>query len=350
MNKKIKTAFQVIISAFPSFLKNAAHRLVFKAKIDRNVKIGFGAVLIYDTLKLGANCKISPFCLVYGKELKLGTFSKVGLFTRIIVHTLDLDTSVTIGPQVSILGTVADSRSKFIAGAESWIFEYCYINPARTIKLGRNVGVGGGSYIFGHGLWLSKLKGYPVSFGDVIIGDDVWIPWGCFIMPGVNIGAGSVIGARSVVTKDVPSGALVGGSPAKILREKVAIEPSISEKLDILIESTNDFCLLTEYSVEFEKFPDWLVIKINGKTEVVIANHAQEGIELFDESEALHVIHLPFSSFKNKTTRLYSLESFQCSPRHVLSEVQKAWLQSLRKIGTRHYPVDEVSVEDDSKV
>jgi len=55
--------------------------------------------------------------------------------------------------------------------------------------------------------------GKPVS-----IGNDVWIGIRVTILPGVTIGDHSVIGAGAVVTKDVPEYAIVGGSPARILR------------------------------------------------------------------------------------------------------------------------------------
>lgn len=59
-------------------------------------------------------------------------------------------------------------------------------------------------------------KTQPIS-----IGNHVWIGIGATILKGVNIGDGAVIAAGSVVTKDVPSGVLVGGVPAKILKENV---------------------------------------------------------------------------------------------------------------------------------
>lgn len=53
--------------------------------------------------------------------------------------------------------------------------------------------------------------------GQVIIENDVWIGQNCLIMGGVTIHNGAVVGARSVVTKDVPPYAIVGGNPAKII-------------------------------------------------------------------------------------------------------------------------------------
>ena len=57
------------------------------------------------------------------------------------------------------------------------------------------------------------------------IGSRVWIGCNCLIMKGVTIGDGAVVAAGSVVTKDVPQGALVGGNPAKVIRENVTWQP-----------------------------------------------------------------------------------------------------------------------------
>jgi len=53
------------------------------------------------------------------------------------------------------------------------------------------------------------------------ISDDVWIGRNAVILPGVTIGKGSIVGAGAVVTKDVPSGAIVGGVPARIIKMRV---------------------------------------------------------------------------------------------------------------------------------
>ncbi len=54
----------------------------------------------------------------------------------------------------------------------------------------------------------------------VIIGNDVWIGMYCIIQPGVRIGNGAIIGAGSVVTKDVPDYAIVAGNPARVIRSR----------------------------------------------------------------------------------------------------------------------------------
>ena len=64
---------------------------------------------------------------------------------------------------------------------------------------------------------------------QIVIGNDVWIGFGCTIMGGVHIGNGAVIGARTVVTKDVPPYAVVAGVPAKVIKYRFPKE--VIEKL-----------------------------------------------------------------------------------------------------------------------
>ena len=54
--------------------------------------------------------------------------------------------------------------------------------------------------------------------GDIVIGNDVWIGYDSIIMSGVTIGNGAIIGTRAVVTKDVPPYTIVGGTPAKVIK------------------------------------------------------------------------------------------------------------------------------------
>ena len=56
--------------------------------------------------------------------------------------------------------------------------------------------------------------------GNIVVGNDVWIGYEAVIMAGVHIGDGAIIGARAVVTKDVPPYTIVGGTPAKEIRKR----------------------------------------------------------------------------------------------------------------------------------
>ncbi len=88
--------------------------------------------------------------------------------------------------------------------------------------------------IFGQGWeqgfdWATIQAGFK---GDTMVGNDVWIGQEATIMPGVTIGDGAVIAAKSVVTADVPPYAIVGGNPAKLIRRRFA-DDVIAELLTI---------------------------------------------------------------------------------------------------------------------
>jgi len=74
--------------------------------------------------------------------------------------------------------------------------------------------------IFGHD-WQHAMEGksFP-SKGDTIVGNDVWIGYKAAIMPGVRVGDGAIIGAYSVVTKDVAPYTIVGGNPAQLIKPR----------------------------------------------------------------------------------------------------------------------------------
>ena len=85
--------------------------------------------------------------------------------------------------------------------------------------------------IFGNG-WQGAMEGrqYPTK-GDTVIGNDVWIGYGATLMPGVTVGDGAIIATKSVVTKDVAPYTVVGGNPARVLKQRFA-----DEEIDRLLQ------------------------------------------------------------------------------------------------------------------
>ncbi len=79
---------------------------------------------------------------------------------------------------------------------------------------------------------IKALFNLPGRKGDTVIGNDVWIGMEALIMPGVTIGDGAIISARSVVAKDVAPYTIVGGNPAKPIRARFD-EATIAALLDI---------------------------------------------------------------------------------------------------------------------
>jgi virginiamycin A acetyltransferase len=87
--------------------------------------------------------------------------------------------------------------------------------------------------IFGNG-W-EKVMPRPEDLpykGDTVIGNDVWIGYEALLMPGVKVGNGAIIAARSVVASDVPAYTIVGGNPARPLKQRFA--PEVIARLEAL--------------------------------------------------------------------------------------------------------------------
>jgi len=70
----------------------------------------------------------------------------------------------------------------------------------------------------GHGLKFDSAKGRGVNSKPIVVEDEVWIGCGAIILQGVTIGKGSVVAAGSVVNKNVPSGCVYGGIPARLIK------------------------------------------------------------------------------------------------------------------------------------
>ncbi|WP_026463740.1 hypothetical protein [Adhaeribacter aquaticus] len=89
------------------------------------------------------------------------------------------------------------------------------------IYIGRRVVVSQGSYICA-GTHDYTNPGFPLITKPIIIKDHAWVAAEAFVHPGVTINEGCVIGARSVVTKDMPAWMLCSGFPCKPIKERVA--------------------------------------------------------------------------------------------------------------------------------
>lgn len=181
-------------------------------RLDEGVRILRNSTLrVLDTLHIGAGGTVGEACEISGREVHIGQ-------------------ELWMLPQAKIGGGSAlEHGSRLDAGHYLHLGVHTLINTARPVRLGHEVGLGTRTSIYTHGAYPSALQGFPVAFDGVEIGDFSWVP-GATINPGVRIGRNCVIGVNSLVTADVPDGALAAGSPAKVIREGAYPRPLDGER------------------------------------------------------------------------------------------------------------------------
>jgi len=152
-----------------------------------------------------------PFFLGRGLELKIeprgqirfGRFVWIGDGTKIRCH----EGLVEIG-------------EKTVMGQE------CTISAYQRVRIGEQCVIADRAMFidFDHGIVEVErpIRLQGIYKRDVEVGNNVWIGYGACILRGVSVGDNSVIGTNSVVTKDVPANAIVGGVPARIIRMREA--------------------------------------------------------------------------------------------------------------------------------
>ena len=115
---------------------------------------------------------------------------------------------------------------ELVIGDGTFIGHNCGFNVGRSVRIGRHCLFATNVQIFdndGHpvdaAMRRMSMLTPPEEIKPVVIGDEVWVGNGALILKGVTIGDRSVIGARSVVTKDVPPDMIVAGNPARVVKE-----------------------------------------------------------------------------------------------------------------------------------
>ena len=116
-----------------------------------------------------------------------------------------------------------DYTPKIFLGDGCWIGMRNSFAAIDEIKIGNHVLFAGYVHITDHSHGYEDIS-RPItpqeliSKGPVVIEDDCWLGFGCEILSGVHVGKHSVVAARAVVTKDVPSFSVVAGNPARVVK------------------------------------------------------------------------------------------------------------------------------------
>ncbi len=133
--------------------------------------------------------------------------------------------SVQVGPQVMIdRDLTVECRGTLIVGSGTVFGHHVTIGVRDSVRIGSDCLIAEMVSIrdHDHGFYdnASPMRQQVALTAPVLIEDDVWIGSKATITRGVHIGRGAIVGANAVVTRDVPAGAIVGGIPARIIREQ----------------------------------------------------------------------------------------------------------------------------------
>lgn len=180
---------------------------------------------VHGLLLIGKHVQIT-----HGKHIKCGKNVKFEDYSEI--HGLCSD-GIIIGDNVTISRGVMIRPSSYygndlgmglVIGDNSSIGPYGYVGCSGKITIGNNVMFGPKCNLFAENHVFSDkestIKSQGVKQKGIIVEEDCWIGSNVTILDGVTIGKGSVIGARTVVTRDIPPGSIVVDKRNKMIRER----------------------------------------------------------------------------------------------------------------------------------
>jgi acetyltransferase-like isoleucine patch superfamily enzyme len=206
-------------------IRSARLELGAGVQIGRSVRIEGGDIRLGDKVRLMRHATINV-----RETVEIGAHGTVNEGGEISGRRIRIGQELWMLPQAKIGG-----GSAFETASSLEVGHYCHlgvdslVNTARPVRIGHEVGLGTRTSLYTHGAYPSRLMGFPVAFEGIEIGDFSWLP-GAIVNPGVSIGRNCVIGVNSLVTGDVPDGALAAGSPAKVLKENAFPRPMSDEQ------------------------------------------------------------------------------------------------------------------------
>lgn len=142
---------------------------------------------------------------------------------------IDFGKGITLGVGCRLEAFSETGDLTMVFGERVQINDYAHICSMQNVSIGNDVLIAGKVYISdnSHGVYKgeeshSSPEIPPIKreyfVAPVIIEDNVWIGEGVIILPGVKVGKGSIIGAYSIVNKNIPSNAIAAGQPAKVIK------------------------------------------------------------------------------------------------------------------------------------
>jgi acetyltransferase-like isoleucine patch superfamily enzyme len=166
----------------------------------------------------------SPSATIHHEQSHFGRNVFIG--DRVVIFQAVDGGPIELDEQVHIYGGTyiqTGSGGSVKIGYNSHIHPHCQISAYKSrIIIGREVQIAPNCafYPYNHSVLPGQLiQKQPLeSKGDIVIEDDAWLGFGVIVLDGVRIGKGAVVGAGSVVTSDIPDGAIAIGSPARVVK------------------------------------------------------------------------------------------------------------------------------------
>ena len=117
-------------------------------------------------------------------------------------------------------------EGEVVIGQKTVLGQECTISAYRHVRIGEQCVIADRAMFidFDHGVVEVErpIRQQGIYMRDVDVGSNVWIGYGACVLRGTRVGDNSIVGTNSVVTKDVPANAVVGGVPARVLRMREA--------------------------------------------------------------------------------------------------------------------------------
>jgi putative colanic acid biosynthesis acetyltransferase WcaF len=113
-------------------------------------------------------------------------------------------------------------------GADSAVGDHAKLYSLGRIEIGSQATISQGAHLCA-GSHDYRFADMPLMKPPIVVGNGVWVCADAFIGPGVAIGHGAIVGARAVVTKDIPENKIVVGNPAQVIGDR----PEISSYTDL---------------------------------------------------------------------------------------------------------------------
>ncbi|MFN2417570.1 MAG: hypothetical protein ABR593_01425 [Candidatus Limnocylindria bacterium] len=256
----------------PPGVRITVRRLVLGAgvRIGRGVRIAGGEIRLDDGVHVRRHSTINVIDVLH-----IGAGGTVGEACEISGRRVTLGQELWMLPGAKIGGGSAfENASLLEAGHFLHLGMDSLVNTARAVRIGNEVGLGTRTSIYTHGAYPSRLMGFPAGFSGVDIGDHSWVP-GATINPGVRIGRNCVIGVNSLVTADIPDGALAAGSPAKVIKENAYPRPLTSEgRVKFFAGFFADYAAVLGTEAQPSTADDRVELRVDGTRYVAMAGDA----------------------------------------------------------------------------